>query len=165
MKIGKSTETYMTELQWNKEGYILKPDAQGEDTWNNSFCRYTVRRYKQEEVIYNPNIAREIISTKRHEYYLTSKRKKEEEKKRIQWEEEHYPEHTAWQWLQQRKAPLAGEKPHKDDYNNFYYYFKCQVGPITEERFEELKALYIKKFGGWETIDLENTSYNGCVWW
>ena len=25
--------------------------------------------------------------------------------------------------------------------------------------------MYIKKFGGWETIDLEHTEYDGHAWW
>ena len=36
---------------------------------------------------------------------------------------------------------------------------------VSEEEYERLKELYIQKFGGWETIDLEHTDYNGQIWW
>ena len=88
--------------------------------------------------------------------------------------------HTAWQWLAHKRcAPKTGEEPtgmhprywnpETEEWDNsekeWYYYTAEQVRPVTEKRFEKLKALYIRIFGGWETIDLEHTAYNGHAWW
>ena len=45
------------------------------------------------------------------------------------------------------------------------YYKASQVKKIDDKRYKKLKDLYVKKFGGWEEIDLENTTYDGRVWW
>lgn len=85
-------------------------------------------------------------------------------------------EHTAWQWLsiahmvptKDAKAyaryprcwnPLAGEWDVSDKV--YYYYKHEQVCKVSDEKYECLKEKYIKLFGGWEMIDLENTEYNG----
>ena len=88
--------------------------------------------------------------------------------------------HTAWQWLSEKhRAPKKGEVPvgrhpkypdpdtgsWKESEKEWYYYSAAQVSPVTEKRYEKLKALYIKLFGGWETIDLEHTTYDGHAWW
>lgn len=88
--------------------------------------------------------------------------------------------HTAWQWLAHKRcAPKTGEEPTgiRPRYWNpdervwaesdkvWYYYTDKQVSKISDKRFERLKALYIKAYGGWETIDLEHTEYDGHMWW
>ena len=88
--------------------------------------------------------------------------------------------HTAWQWLNYvHCVPKNGEKPTgmhprywdpdtegwEDSEKEWYYYTDKQVSRISDKRFERLKALYIKAYGGWETIDLEHTSYDGHAWW
>ena len=88
--------------------------------------------------------------------------------------------HTAWQWLSQKRCvPRRGEEPTgmhpwywdpetdgwADSEKEWYYYTAEQVRPVTDKRFEKLKALYIRIFGGWETIDLEHTAYDGHAWW
>lgn len=35
----------------------------------------------------------------------------------------------------------------------------------TDDEYERLKAAYIARFGGWETIDLEHTTYDGHKWY
>lgn len=171
MKVYKSTDTFMTELQWNKKGYVLKSGANGLTGWNNGFCGLYTTYYEDSEVIYNPEEASAKLKALRHAQYEERKRKREIERKkeeaRKKWEEEHLPERTAWQWLQERKAPITGAKAH---WQKFYdkewgYYYKNEVEDISEERYEELKALYITLFGGWESIDLEHTKYDGRVWW
>lgn len=89
-------------------------------------------------------------------------------------------EHTSWQWLSiAHMAPTKDAKayarypsfwnPLEREWNTsdkvYYYYKHEQVRKVSDERFERLKAKYIKLFGGWETIDLENTEYNGKKWW
>ena len=88
--------------------------------------------------------------------------------------------HTAWQWLNYAHcAPKAGVEPAgmhprywdpderewAESDKIWYYYTDKQVLRITDSRYEKLKALYIKLFGGWDTIDLDNTEYNGHAWW
>lgn len=88
--------------------------------------------------------------------------------------------HTAWQWLAHKRcAPKTEEEPTgmhprywnpetdewADSEKEWYYYTAEQVRPVTDKRFEKLKALYIRIFGGWETIDLEHTAYDGHAWW
>ena len=88
--------------------------------------------------------------------------------------------HTAWQWLNYAHcAPKTGKEPTgihprywdsetdgwKDSEKKWYYYTDKQVSKISDKRFERLKALYVKAFGGWETIDLEHTDYDGHAWW
>ena len=88
--------------------------------------------------------------------------------------------HTAWQWLSEKRlAPKKGEEAKgrhpvfldtatdkwKESEKEWYYYSAAQVSPVTEKRYEKLKALYIKLFGGWEMIDLDHTTYDGHAWW
>ncbi len=88
--------------------------------------------------------------------------------------------HTAWQWLSRyHRVPMKGEKSiekypcyfDKDlqewviTTKAWYYYFYSQTEMVTDEEYERLKEIYIEKFGGWEKIDLENTSYDGRIWW
>lgn len=84
---------------------------------------------------------------------------------------------TAWQWLaQERRIPIEGAEAHLReksfyvDYDcwgssEWYYYQEDDTRSATEWEYEKLKKLYISKFGGWEKIDLENTEYDGRVWW
>ena len=88
--------------------------------------------------------------------------------------------HTAWQWLYHKRcAPKKGEEPvgrhpvyrdaetdkWKESGKEWYYYGAEQVSMVPDKRYEKLKDLYIKMFGGWEEIDLENTKYDGHKWW
>lgn len=85
--------------------------------------------------------------------------------------------HTAWQWLQYKhRVPKKGEQPRAsrpsyfdgEDWaygRKYYYYRSGQTEPVDDAEYERLKALYIKKYGGWDTIDLEHTTYDGHIWW
>lgn len=88
--------------------------------------------------------------------------------------------HTAWQWLDQKHcAPKRGEKPTgrhprywnpetdgwEDSPKEWFYYASTQVSRVSDKRFERLKSIYIKQYGGWDTIDLEHTTYDGHTWW
>lgn len=87
---------------------------------------------------------------------------------------------TAWQWLalDRRKVKNKAIPISKKNWilNNFtqefyqedkafYYYKGTDTEKVKEEEYKKLKDLYIKKFGGWERIDLENTEYNGKKWY
>lgn len=88
--------------------------------------------------------------------------------------------HTAWQWLAYKHiAPKLNAVPEgkhpvhwdpvMEDWieseKEWYYYTASQVKLVDDKRFEKLKELYIKTYGGWETIDLDNTTYDGHKWW
>ncbi len=87
---------------------------------------------------------------------------------------------TAWQWLAQDRRKVKNKaipiSKLNRIYNDFtqefyeedkeYYYYKgIDTEKVTEEEYKKLKDLYIKKFAGWEKIDLENTEYNGKKWY
>lgn len=87
---------------------------------------------------------------------------------------------TSWQWLAQDKRkvkdkaiPISKFNWLYDDFRQefyqedteYYYYSQYDTEKVTEEEYKKLKDLYIKKFGGWERIDLENTEYNGKKWY
>lgn len=73
-------------------------------------------------------------------------------------------EHTAWQWVEnERRVPLPDAKARKHK-NEWFYYQKKDTRPISQDEYEQLKAQYITLYDGWESIDLENTTYNGKLW-
>lgn len=87
---------------------------------------------------------------------------------------------TAWQWLAQdrrkvkdKSIPIYKLNRIYDDFTQefyqedkeYYYYKGTDTEKVTDEEYKKLKDLYIKKFGGWERIDLENTKYNGKKWY
>lgn len=83
---------------------------------------------------------------------------------------------TAWQWLAQdrrkvkdKAIPISKiswilnrftQEFYQED-KVFYYYKGIDTEKVTEEEYKKFKGLYIKKFGGWEKINLEDTKYNG----
>ena len=90
---------------------------------------------------------------------------------------------TSYQWLHDchRKIinPDNGFHAEKYRYDNdnsaddpfylaempYYYYLERDTEPVSDEEYERLKQAYIKEYGGWEHIDLENTKYNGKPWY
>lgn len=87
---------------------------------------------------------------------------------------------TAWQWLAQdrrkvkdKAIPISKiswilnrftQEFYQED-KEYYYYKGIDTEKVTEEEYNKLKDLYIKLYGGWERIDLENTEYNGKKWY
>ncbi|MDU3152676.1 MAG: hypothetical protein E6706_00085 [Anaerococcus hydrogenalis] len=55
---------------------------------------------------------------------------------------------------------------YKEEKDKEYYYYKgTDTEKVEDKEYNKLKDLYIKKFGGWKKIDLENTEYNGKKWY
>lgn len=159
-----------TEKEWTKQMYKLRKNAIGHvESWSRI---HHATFYTENEVL--PMTERERarykkkISEKRKQDRLKRKRKLEEEKARIEkeWQEELM---TAWQWLSRAKrVPTETAKAQPVDYTDigrWYYYKRMDTRPATDEEYERLKALYVEKFGGWEEIDLKNTTYDGQKWW
>lgn len=87
---------------------------------------------------------------------------------------------TSWQLLNYCKRKIKdGAIPRKrfntfyDEGSNqfyeakkaFYYYNLQDTEEVEEAEFERLKASYIEKYGGWDIIDLDNTTYDGKAWY
>lgn len=81
--------------------------------------------------------------------------------------------HTAWQWLENERRIVIDEAfpmPIQYGYGNqpdkqWHYYNLMQTRGASDEEYENLKQQYIEKFGGWDYIDLDTTSYDGRPWW
>lgn len=87
---------------------------------------------------------------------------------------------TAWQWLSENKRKVKDkaipiskrnwilnkftQEFYKED-KEYYYYMGIDTEKVEDKEYNKLKDLYIKEFGGWEKIDLENTEYNGKKWY
>ena len=87
---------------------------------------------------------------------------------------------TAWQWLAQDKRKVKDkaipvskrnwilnkftQEFYKED-KEYYYYNGTDTEKVEDKEYNKLKDLYIKEFGGWEKIDLDNTKYNGKKWY
>lgn len=76
--------------------------------------------------------------------------------------------YTAWQLLSQyHRVPKDTTKGYyAGEYEKQWFYYEWRNSMVVDnDRFQKLKDLYIKKFGGWEQIDLEHTFYDGHAWW
>lgn len=87
---------------------------------------------------------------------------------------------TAWQWMAQdrrkvknKAIPISKKNWILDNFTQefyekdkeYYYYKGTDTEKVEDKEYNKLKDLYIKKFGGWKKIDLENTEYNGKKWY
>ena len=87
---------------------------------------------------------------------------------------------TAWQWLaldrrkvKNKAIPISKKNWILDNFTQefyekdkeYYYYKGTDTEKVEDKEYNKLKDLYIKKFGGWQRIDLENTKYNGKKWY
>ena len=116
-----------------------------------------------------------IIVLQKIQDHLQSKKKRKEEQKRQEgiWK-------TSWQWLSEDQRKVEDDSYPEERYNwlydkdsdsfeqakkPFYYYSEYDTVEVSEEEYQELKKLYIDKFGGWEKIDLEHTDYDGKKWY
>lgn len=95
------------------------------------------------------------------EYY----QKRKERKKHVR--------RTSWQWLAWHNrevlegAPVSEKTFDVDGETKTYYYYERQyTKPCrSKKRYEELKKSYIEKYGGWDSINLDDTTYNGKKWY
>lgn len=87
---------------------------------------------------------------------------------------------TSWQWLERHHRKVIDDAPYQVRHNiyfdgdlmdfaesrkGFCYYSAANTVEVDDEEFERLKELYIKKYGGWERIDLDCTEYDGRKWY
>ena len=164
----------LTERQWLLKGYLLKEGAKGELLSSGSCCGscHQYYYYSEDEVEYLPEKAKEIKRKKNAE-----DRERREIKRLMKYCDDHI-ERTSWQWLaNERRVPVVDATAHRktnrylnddgewEESTKWYYYYKKDTMEVSKEEYQRLKELYIQKYGGWETIDLEHTDYNGQIWW
>lgn len=90
---------------------------------------------------------------------------------RVEQLEADYKLHTAWQWLKVGSAvndtaiAILFIYDMEEFSSSWYYYRYMDTHAATKEEYNRLKELYIKEYGGWNTIDLDHTTYDGHKWW
>lgn len=121
---------------------------------------------------------KEIVRKNQREYKIWLKEEKEYKKEQLKRQNGIWK--TSWQWLAQDKRkvkdkaiPISKFNWIFDDFTQefyqkdeeYYYYSQYDTEEVTEEEYNKLKKLYIKLYGGWEIINLEDTEYNGKKWY
>lgn len=121
---------------------------------------------------------KEIVRENQKEYRRWLKEEKEYKKEQLKRQNGIWK--TSWQWLKEDKRKVVENAVPEEKYNliydevsggfeeaneSFYYYSQYDTEKVEDKEYKKLKDLYIKKFGGWEKIDLENTEYNGKKWY
>ena len=175
---------YLASSCWRQH---LKP-KDGEkpvELWTNRYCQHISLYYMPEQLEpcteeYYKKQLEAYKERRRADAQAYRQRKKMQLLKERMWEIRR--PRTAWQWLSESRRkirPDAKAFPHTykkygfDDFDGYYvvdtstwfYYQYEDTVETTDEEYEQLKAEYIKKFGGWETIDLEHTTYDGHKWY
>lgn len=173
---------YRTEVQWaKKKRAILKRqrDKGRQEKWHTGRKYATAVFYSEEQT--RPYNKKELAALKRKRKLMREAKKRQEEARRQrEIMEEENRAMTAWKWLAYEKrvpkddAVAEGYHPEwwEPDLNSWcsdekkwYRYRKKDTYEVEQSIYEVLKALYIKKFGGWEYIDLVHTEYDGKKWW
>ena len=157
----KSTDSCMTEKQWNKKGYVLKENAEGILGWQSCYYNYKVLRYTENEVEYKPEEAKALVKALQHQYYLSHKRNIERWEREMKRRDELHKIHrTYYQWLVAGKiadsAPcIPGELLNKyyridgggcfgSSYN--YYHVDDVRDPETEEEKQKVREAQERGF-------------------
>lgn len=171
----------LTEIQWRKQWYKPKRFASPIylDWWISSSRMKGAAFYDFRDV--QPMGKREVEKIRRTEAEKRYEKRQEKKwyKDRPYWDDAH----TAWQWLSKYgRIPAPGKKAFPEFYENdewidefgdrhnayshtWYYYQGEDTIACPLELKEKLKTMYIEKFGGWEKIDLNSTTYDGHIWW
>lgn len=172
-----TNEYLLTEKQWLQKQRQLRKNAVGEwIRWTNHYGRGQTLYFSEEQT-------KAISKSERMRRLKARKKAKLEEEKKRQFEFEYEHAKTSYQWLHDchRKIihPDNGFHLEKYRYDNgvinddpfylaampYYYYLERDTEPASGEEYERLKQAYIKEYGGWEHIDLDNTKYNGKPWY
>lgn len=148
----------LTALQWAKKGFVPNADAKGEEGWNNSYYRYRVVRFSENEVHEDIVAAKAIVSAKRKEYRDAGKKREQQRKKNAEYRE---LMKTKWQWLQEGRIPnenarwKIGEELNKTHHtctygsNYCYCHREHTHEPIDEEEIQLAITDYQRNGNGW----------------
>ncbi len=184
MRCANHEGAYLASTCW-KHHLMPKESEEPVELWANQYCGQTAMYYLPEQL--QPST--EEYYKEQQEAYRARCREKSREYRRWQKklrEEARLNEilrpRTAWQWLSQKhRKVMPGAMPFSQTYKlrrfdedygfytkrskPWYYYNYCDTIIVTNDEYEQLKAAYIKKYGGWEHIDLKNTTYDGHAWY
>lgn len=80
---------------------------------------------------------------------------------------------TLLQLIELGRVPKDGARPFKkwpksDHFTGrtrWWYYAAEDTREATDAEYDRLKKLYVERFGGWDEIDLDTTTYDGRIWW
>lgn len=171
----------LTEIQWRKQ--FCKPKKYAHpirlEWWISTKQKSSADYYDEEDVHKMSNREIEKIRRATAEERYEKRQEKKWYNAHPWWDESH----TAWQWLQlYGRIPASGAESFSKHYNwdawdtgelihgdacdrTWWYYTGADTIQAPEELEKKLKQLYVEKFGGWEQIDLEHTTYDGHAWW
>lgn len=148
-------ERKLTVLQWAKEGYVLNPDAVGEERWTNCVHVKKAIYYSEHEVHEDKEAANAIIKAKQKEYNKASKERENKYNEAMAFREDMK---TEWQWLQEGRIPddkakwSYGENLNKKynvcAYGSKHYYCHIEETHIPRDSEELQKAIeeYKKRY-------------------
>ncbi|WP_270361157.1 hypothetical protein [Limosilactobacillus mucosae] len=172
-----TNEHLLTEKQWLKKQRQLRKNATGEwISWTNQYGGGQALYFSEKET-------KAISKTERIRREKAKKKARLEAEKKRQLELEYENARTSYQWLHDCRRKITNpdngfhtEKYRYDDSEinddpfylakmPYYYYLERDTEPVSDEEYERLKQAYIKEYGGWEHIDLDNTKYNGKPWY
>ena len=184
MRCANHEGAYLASTCW-REHLMPKAGEKPVELWTNQYCGHTALYYMPEQL----EPCTKAYYVEQQEVYRAHRRAKARERRhreklrrlRARLQELHRPR-TAWQWLSEARRmirPGARAFPHTykrhgfNDEEGYYisgtstwYYYQYEDTVIaTDDEYERLKAAYIARFGGWETIDLEHTTYDGHKWY
>lgn len=168
-----------------KQHLMPKVGEQPVELWANQYCGKSALYYMPEQL----EPCTESYYVAQQETYRAHRRAKARERRRrekmhrlrARLQELQRPR-TAWQWLSEKRRmirPGAQAFPHTykqhgfNDFDGYYvagestwYYYRYEdTVLVTDDEYEQLKNAYITQFGGWETIDLAHTTYDGHKWY
>lgn len=178
-----------SELKWKKENKTLKqwqklgrkPRKNARKIYKEYDYFFDGKSYPQLHVYFN--IKSTIPLTKKDIEKIKEEKIKKNKEKELEKEEQKREEgvwKTSWQWLSEDRRKVEDDSYPEEKYNwiydeasdsfekankSFYYYSEYDTIQVSEEEYQQLKKLYIDKFGGWEKIDLKHTEYNGKKWY
>ncbi len=183
LKIIKEKEIVIkTKAQWEKEGRYVLPEFDHHEcadySYGNSHSDYFYY-YSKKKTRMIPKKIREEEKRMKNEQAYNRRHEKKFMEEHPWWNEEH----TSWQWLRlHHRIPINyddgfGIVQGFDTFTNesgevvevrhsaWTYYKGRDTVAVTAKLYDHLKDLYIKKYGGWEKIDLDHTEYDGHIWW
>ena len=179
-QIQKDCKNYYEEIANEVFYYLQEEDITDNLKSLDYWCRDGKKPKDEECIIYMCNDIEDYITNDCYKEYCFKEDivpMSEDEKEYFRIKDEFK---TAWQWLalDRRKVkdnavPISKknwilnkftQEFYKED-KEYYYYMGIDTEKVEDKEYKKLKDLYIKKFGGWEKIDLENTEYNGKKWY
>lgn len=178
-----------TALEWDKQNRVPKDGVEGLPMWYNRDKWTTVYSKSQTRAMRKREITARNVKRNANNREYRRKLRARNDLKLVEDFKASY--HTSWQWLFYYGCiPIAEAESisrtyighhwenHEDEhgFNRWYkvdddsastwkYYKGEDVILIPKYWQGYLRRDYEEKFGGWETIDLEHTTYDGHAWW